>query len=34
VEHFRKARIDDRYADAAAKLISQVENRIRGLSGR
>lgn len=34
IEHFRKARIDDRYSDAAAKLISQAETRLRGLSGR
>jgi hypothetical protein len=30
----RKARVDDRYADTAAKLISQAENRIQGLPGR
>ncbi len=34
IEHFRKARVDDRYSDAATKLISQTENRLRGLSGR
>jgi tetratricopeptide (TPR) repeat protein len=34
IEHFRKARIDDRYSDAAAKLISQTESRLRDLSGR
>ena len=34
VEHLRKARVDDRYADTAAKLISQIETRIRGLSDR
>jgi tetratricopeptide (TPR) repeat protein len=34
IEHFRKARIDDRYSDAAAKLISQTEGRLRDLSGR
>jgi tetratricopeptide (TPR) repeat protein len=33
VEHLRKARIDDRYAEAAGKLISRAEERIRGLSG-
>jgi tetratricopeptide (TPR) repeat protein len=34
IEHLRKARVDDRYADTAAKLISQAENRIQGLPGR
>jgi tetratricopeptide (TPR) repeat protein len=34
LEHFQKARVDDRYAETAAALISQVENRVRGLSGR
>ena len=34
LEHFRKAMVDDRYAETAAKLMSQVENRLRGLSDR
>lgn len=33
-DHLRKARVDDRYAEAASKLISQVESRLRDLSGR
>ncbi len=34
VEHLRKATVDDRYSDAATKLISRTENRLRDLSGR
>lgn len=32
-EHFRKAKIDDRYTGAATQLISQVENRLQKLGG-